>query len=90
MLGKAVNPTSPQILSIDWDRIIDYIKMPMTSFLMIPYDVICAKIAVDSNSGIYYINSSHLASSTKAEYQKKLQNSVMIVEILDSNLETGR
>lgn len=36
---KAVNPTSPQILSIDRDRIIDYIKMPMTSFLMIPYDV---------------------------------------------------
>lgn len=72
MLGKAVNPTSPQILSIDRDRIIDYIKMPMTSFLMIPYDVICAKIAVDSNSGIYHINSSHLASSTKAEYKEKI------------------
>ena len=47
MLGKAVNPLNPQILSMDRDRIIDDVKMRMMLFLMMPYDVTCAKIAVD-------------------------------------------
>lgn len=64
---KAVNPPSPQILRIDREGIIENVKMHMTLFVMTPYDVVCAKIVVDSDRST---NSSYLASCIENEYHK--------------------
>lgn len=47
---------------------------------MMPYNVICAKIVVDFNRCIYYINSLYLAPYIKLSITKRWQNLVIIRE----------
>lgn len=80
-----MNPPSPQILRIVRQGMTDDVKMQMMS-----YDIICAKIVIDSNWCKYKINSSYLSSYIKVWYHKKWQNSAIMWEISNSNLENGR
>ena len=55
---------------------IDDVKMHMTSFMMMPYDVICGKLLIDSNRCIYHTNSSYLAAYTNVKCYKKQQSKI--------------
>ena len=63
--------------------------MHMTSFVMTPYDVICAEIVVNSDRCIYHLNSSYLASNIKVEYQKMTKFGNYPGDFKISNLELG-
>ena len=55
-----------------------------------PYDVICAKILVDSNRCKNSLNIIVIVAHTKFKFYKKWQTSAIICKISDSNLQTGR
>jgi len=76
-------------LRIEKEWITDYIKMHMTSFVMMPCNIICAKIVIDYNRCTYHTNSSYiliLASYIEVKYHKKIMSKLAIIqEISGSN-----
>ena len=62
LLYSAVSPPIVQILRIDREWMNDDIEIHVTSFSMMSYGAICAKILVDPYRRLYHINSLYLAS----------------------------